>query len=205
MIETRIQERADYSEILKMIEEGSRVLDLGCGNGDLLKDLRDKKNIIGRGIEIDSKSIFSCVQKGLSVLQVDIDEGLADFQDQTYDYVILSKTLQVVRRPRYVIKEMLRVGKKGIVSFPNIGFWKIRLQFLLKGRMPKTRLLPYEWYDTPNIHLGSIGDFSDFCEKENIKIIKKMALRKSRVLSLPITKKYSNLFADESLFVITRH
>lgn len=204
MIETRIKERVDYYEILNMIEYGSHVLDLGCGSGELLKDLIQKKGITGRGIEIDEKSVFMCFQKGLSVLQADIDEGLADFQDRTYDYVILSKTLQVVRRPHYVIREMLRVGKKGIVSLPNQGHWKIRLRFLFGGKMPKSRLLPYDWYDTPNIHLSSISDFRDLCSKENVKIIKEMALSRSRVLNFPCVKYFSNLFADESLFVITR-
>ena len=142
----------NYSIISDMIDDYARVLDLGCGNGYLLKLLKDKKHINGNGIEISQKEVIQCLEKGLSVIQGDIDEGLKQFADKSYDYVILNQTLQSTHNPDYVLEEMLRVGKKCIVSFPNFAYWRIRFKFFFTGAMPKSRVLPFEWINTPNIH-----------------------------------------------------
>ena len=149
----------DLQIIASWIEPGSRVLDLGCGEGDLLHFLKGNKRVIGTGIEYVEAKVARCITKGLSVLQGDMNEEVLDYEDDTFDYVILSQTLQQVYEPAKLIQAMLRVGKKGIVSFPNFGQWGIRLQLLVRGRAPITRQLPYEWYDTPNIRVITIKDF----------------------------------------------
>ena len=152
----------NYSIITEMIEENKNVLDLGCGNGTLLKMLKDKKNVQGKGIEINQDKVIECMEKGLSVIQGDIDEGLREFTDKKYDYVILNQTLQATEKPDYVIDEMLRVGKKVVVSFPNFAYWRVRFFLFFRGRMPKSKVLPFEWYNTPNIHLLTVNDFFEF-------------------------------------------
>ena len=204
MTNPRLNERADYNQIVKLIEPDSRVLDVGCGSGELLKQLIKEKNVQGRGVEIDENGIVSCIDKGISVIQADVDEGLADFLDLTFDYVILSKTLQVVHQPDYVIREMLRVGKKGIVSLPNFGFWPLRFQMITKGKMPKGKHVPFEWYNTPNIHIGTLSDFRDLCQKEKISIVKEISFRSSKLLSGSWQGWFSNILADESIFVIAK-
>lgn len=173
--------------ILNTIPNGARVLDLGCGDGDLLDQLRKEKNCQGYGIDIQYDHILACTKRGISTFHGNIDEGLSDFSDHAFDYVILSQTLQQVTRPLYVIEEMLRVGHKAIITFPNFGYWEIRLQLLLTGQAPKTKTLPYEWYDTPNIRVVSIRDFRHLCDQNNIKIL---------------SDNQSNLFSKKGLFVV---
>lgn len=169
--------RVDYDVICSLVSENARVLDLGCGDGQLLELLAQKKGATGQGIEIDEQSISHCIARGLNVIHGNIDEGLADYADCSFDYVILNQTLQVIHKPYYVIKEMVRVGKKAIVGFPNFAYWRIRAQLFFLGVMPKTAELPYEWYNTPNIHLVTIRDFERFCEKEGIKIIDRIYIK----------------------------
>jgi methionine biosynthesis protein MetW len=146
-------QRFDYEIIVDIIENGSRVLDLGCGNGELLSKLKQRRNVDARGVELDDRCVAECIRRGFTVFQGDIDEGLGDYADKSFDYVVLNQTLQVVHKPTLVIEEMLRVGKRAIVSFPNFGYFRIRWYLLTKGRMPKVDFLPSDWYNTPNIHL----------------------------------------------------
>ena len=164
--------RTDRDMILSMIPEGSRVLDLGCGDFSLLGELVDRKSIIGLGVDIDGDQLIAGLEYGLSVYQGDLDEGLSDFPDDAFDYVILNQTLQVVKHPLLVLREMLRIGKIGIVGFPNFGHWQMRTGLFFKGRAPKAPALPFEWYDTPNIRQLTIQDFKAYCRKERISIIR---------------------------------
>jgi methionine biosynthesis protein MetW len=186
----------NYSIISEIIEPGAKVLDLGCGDGQLLKILQEKC-VRGAGVEIDQNNVIQCIEKGLSVIQGDIDTGLVEYADKSYDYVVLNQTLQSTHRPDFVIKEMLRVGKKCIVSFPNFGYWRVRLHLLFKGTMPKSKMLPYEWYDTPNIHLLTVKDFSEFAARNNFKILKTIALRNSR-----LRKGLADIFTEEVIYII---
>lgn len=192
----------NYDLITNLVEEGSSVLDLGCGDGTLLRKLIDEKSVKGKGIEINQDNVIKSIHKGLSVIQGDIDEGLADFSDNEADYVVLNQTLQSAQKPDYVINEMLRVGKYGIVSFPNFAYWRIRLYLLIKGKMPKSKMLPFEWYDTPNIHLLTVKDFFDYCEQRNIKISKSILTRRGKVIRSNLKKVFADIFAEEVIFVI---
>ncbi len=194
----------NYSIILDIVEENSRILDLGCGNGTLLKLLKDKKNAKGQGIEISQDEVIKCLSKGLSVIQGNIDEGLQQFQDKSYDYVILNQTLQSTLNPEFVVEEMLRVGKKCILSFPNFAYWRVRLNYLLQGQMPKSGILPFEWYNTPNIHLLTIKDFFEFAKKHNFKILKDIYTTKANIKKGLQYSIFSNFFAEEGIFVISR-
>lgn len=196
--------RIDHDRIVDLVEENSRVLDIGCGDGALLAKLIQQKNVSGLGIELSQDHIALCINRGISVIQHDVDQGLDGHPDQLYDYVILSMTLQVIANPTRVLKEMLRVGRKCIVSFPNFAFWKVRAKNLLTGKTPKTRSLPYAWHDTPNRHVVTIKDFREYCsEILDARIEREIALS-SRGAMLP-TRLWPNLFADEALFVIARH
>lgn len=197
-----LQNRQDLQQIVPLIRDQSSVLDLGCGTGDLLKYLRDHKNVDPRGVEISEEGIKECIRNGIPVFQSDLDKGLKDYNKNRFDYVILSQTLQQVRKPLLVIKEMLRVGKKGIVSIPNFGFWKIRLNLLFTGRMPKSKQLPYEWYDTPNIHLATIRDFYDLCERNNIEIEKSVFLSSTMSQKGVLANISPNIFASLGIFLI---
>ncbi|MGI6454225.1 MAG: methionine biosynthesis protein MetW [bacterium] len=188
----------EYTIIESIVEDHSRVLDLGCGEGDLLKILQDRKHVLGTGVEVSEEKVYRCIQKGLSVHHFDIDQGLADFPDGSFEYVILSETLQEVRRPMVVIQEMLRVGQKCIVTFPNFAYWKIRLNLLVNGKAPITSKLPYRWYESPNIQFLSISDFIDFCEEKEITICTSVYYTKDRKINL-----FPNLLAESALFVIT--
>ena len=194
----------NYSVILDMVEQNSRVLDLGCGDGTLLKLLKREKNVKGIGIEISQDKIIECLSKGLSAIQGNIDEGLKQFKTKSYDYVILNQTLQSTQNPEYVLDEMLRVGKKCIVSFPNFAYWRVRLNYLMTGCMPKSRVLPFEWYNTPNIHLLTIKDFFEFARKHNFEIIEAIYTTKANIKRGFQVRHFSNLLAEEAIFVISR-
>ena len=194
----------NYEVITDNIEKGSKILDLGCGSGDLLRMLVDKKNCSGSGIDINQNNVIESIQKGLSVIQGDIDEGLKEFSDREYDYVILNQTLQSTEKPDYVIEEMLRVGKKVVVSFPNFGYWRVRFYLFFKGRMPKSKMLPFCWYDTPNIHLLTVEDFFDFCKERNIDVIKSVYIKRGKISKNPLTKILTNFLCEEAIFVIRR-
>lgn len=204
-----MQQPINYDVIAQIIPENSRVLDLGCGDGILLKKLIDEKNATGVGVEINQEAAIEAIEKNLSIIQGDIDEGLKQFLDNSFDYIILNQTLQSTEKPDYVIDEMLRVGKKTLVSFPNFAYWKVRLYLLLKGKMPKSKALPYEWFNTPNIHLLTICDFFDFCATRKIKILQTFYLspnakkpKKNPILHLG--RWIANLFSQEVVFVIER-
>lgn len=194
----------NYSLISEFIESKSKVLDLGCGNGELLKMLVDKKQCIGSGIDISQQNVIESIQKGLSVIQGDIDEGLCEFGENDYDYVILNQTLQSTEKPDFVIKEMLRVGRKVVVSFPNFGYWRVRFYLFFKGKMPKSKMLPFCWYDTPNIHLLTIEDFFDFCKARNIKITKSVYIKRGKISKNPFNRLFTNFMCEEAVFVIER-
>lgn len=194
----------NYKVVCDLIEKNSRVLDLGCGNGELLELLKKEKTVKGFGVEINQDSLLEALVKGLSVIQGDIDKGLDEFQDNTYDYAILNQTLQSTKYPEMIIDEMLRVAKKGIVSFPNFAYWRVRFYLFFKGKMPKSKQLPYEWYDTPNIHLLTISDFFEFCKKRNIKIEKAVYLTRDKSRSGFLIKHVANFFSQEVVFVISK-
>lgn len=194
----------NYSTIVDIVEDGAKVLDLGCGDGTLLKMLADKKNVSGKGIEINQNSVIKSIQNGVSTIQGDIDEGLKQFLDNEYDYVVLNSTLQSTEKPDYVIKEMLRVGKKVVVSFPNFGYWKVRMYLLIHGKMPKSKKLPFEWYDTPNIHLLTINDFFEFAGVNNFKIMKAFYFTNGKQKKFLASKIASSLLAEEVVFVLSK-
>lgn len=168
--------RIDQAVIASLVNEGARVLDLGCGDGLLLEYLFHRKQVQGFGVEISHEGVHACIARGLPVYHGDIDQGLSDHQDDSFDYVILSQTLQAVRRPEFVLREMLRVGKKIMVSFPNFGHWLVRAHLLFYGRMPRTPLLPHPWYNTPNAHLCTILDFQDLCHTMEMRILRQIPL-----------------------------
>jgi methionine biosynthesis protein MetW len=172
-----LHKRGDLQLITELVPHGARVLDLGSGDGLLLEHLRREKGADGRGIERDPQAILACMRRGIPVVQADLDAGLADFPDRSFDVVIISHTLQQVVQPRHLLLEAGRVGKQVVVGFPNFGHWQIRFGLLLTGRMPKSGMLPYEWYDTPNIHLLTLADFEDFCAREGFGILRRMMLR----------------------------
>lgn len=187
--------------IMERIPPGARVLDIGCGNGDILAKLIKNKGIIGRGIDISEDAITRCIEKGVSVIHLNIDDGLSDYNGHSFDYVILNETLQVLKNPRLALKEAARVGKHVLVSFPNFADWIIRIYLLFKGEMPKSKTLPYEWYNTPNIHHLTIKDFEKLCRKENLKIIDAVFMSR---LNFRIPKFFPNLFAKKALFLLKK-
>ena len=168
--------RLDYKLIESLVPRGATVLDLACGDGELLAELVSGKGVRGSGVELSQEAVQACVGRGLSVFHGDLDEGLADFEDGSHDVVILSMSLQQLRRPRMIVREMARVGKLAIVSFPNFAHWGARAQLCLAGRMPVSRELPYAWWDTPNIHLCTIRDFRHLCQEEGLEIRQELFL-----------------------------
>jgi methionine biosynthesis protein MetW len=189
----------DYRVIYQIIEPDSRVLDLGSGTGELIYLLSKEKGAKVQGIELDEAAIYKCVEKGLSVFHGDIDSGLSEYPDKSFDYVILNQSMQQAKKVDFVIEESLRVGKKVIIGFPNFVYLDARLMFFFRGKAPITESLPYRWYDTPNLHFLSISDFKDFCLKKNITISATYYLGKKRLIRF-----WPNLFALNAIFVITR-
>jgi methionine biosynthesis protein MetW len=196
---TQPPKKVEHEVIMEWIGEGSSVLDLGCGGGELLSRLIEEKQVRAQGIEINEEAIHRCVAIGLSVFQEDIDTGLSEYADKSFDYVILDQTFQQVKKPDFVLKEALRVGKRTIVGFPNFLHISARLQMFLGGRVPVTPSLPYEWYDTPNLHFLSIADFKEYCKKRGFRIEREAFIGKnSRVRLFP------NLFAETGLFLLSK-
>jgi len=167
--------RADQALIAEWIRPGSRILDLGCGDGRLLAALQREHGASGYGVEIDPENIVKCIANGIHVVQINLDDGLNDFDDNSFDYVVMTQTIQAVRFPQRLLHEMLRIGREGIVTFPNMGHWKCRFQ-LAFGKMPITRHLPNTWHSTPNIHICTISDFEDMCASEKIEILQRTAV-----------------------------
>ncbi len=190
--------KLEHSIIAGWINSGASVLDLGCGDGMLLSLLKKEKRVRTQGIEISEEAIHNCVAVGLSVFHEDIDTGLAEYADDSFDFVILNQTFQQVKKPDFVLKEALRVGKKVVVGFPNFLYYPARFQMFFRGKVPITPSLPYEWYNTPNLHFLSISDFKDYCRKRNIRIEKTAYLTNSRQVKL-----LPNLFAEVGLFLLS--
>ena len=194
----------NYKIITEMIESNASVLDVGCGDGTLMKMLQEKKVQV-TGIDIDQDNIIKCLEKRLSVIQGDIDEGLLGFPDKSYDYVILNQTLQSTEKPDFVIQEMLRIGKKVVISFPNFAYWKVRFYLMFQGKMPKSKILPFEWYNTPNIHLLTIKDFYDFAKRHNFKIEKEICMTKGKLSKSIVRKIFNNFLTEEVMFLCTKN
>jgi methionine biosynthesis protein MetW len=195
----------EFKVIADLIEKNKKVLDVGCADGALMKFLKDNKNINIRGLEISKKKVQECIAKGLTVIEGNAEKDLKQFPDKSFDYVVLSQTLQAFLNPELVLNELLRVGEKAIITIPNFGYWKVRLHLLFKGTMPITKTLPDEWHNTPNLHMCTIKDFVHFVKSRNIKIFKSIALNKLNA-SL-INKKnlgIKNLSADLGIFLIEK-
>lgn len=191
--------RLDYRIILDIIEQGSKVLDLGCGDGELMKYLETNKGAKVQGIELSEEAIYKCVEKGLSVFHTDIDSGLSSYPDKSFDYAILNQSLQQVKKIDFVLDEALRVASKAIVGFPNFANLEARLMLFFGGKAPITESLPYEWYNTPNIRSLSVKDFKSFCAQKRIKILQQRNLGKSSEVRL-----LPNLLAENAIFLITK-
>jgi methionine biosynthesis protein MetW len=192
-----LSERPDFHVIGEIVEPGSRVLDLGCGEGELLAWLVENKRVLARGVEISSAQVRRAIARGVSAYQGDIDEGLADYPDKAFDYVILSQTLHETRAPLQVLREMLRVGRRAIISFPNFGHWSVRLAMLLNGQAPKTRLFPHNWYNSPNIRFLSINDFEGLCREQKFPIERRFFLAGARQIEV-----FPNLIAQTAVFLL---
>jgi methionine biosynthesis protein MetW len=191
--------RSDYAIIGDIVEPRTRVLDLGCGEGELLGWLAANKQVDARGVEISGAKVQRAIARGVSVFQCDIEEALSDYPDQIFDYVILSQTLQETRQPLHVLREMLRVGRRAIVAFPNFGHWRVRWSMLMSGRAPRTQLFPYEWYESPNIHFLTVHDFENLAAAEKLVVERRYFLAGHRkVTAMP------NLLAEVAVFQVTR-
>lgn len=204
-IDQREDVRVDHLLIAKMVERNSRVLDVGCGNGELLQLLETERNVDARGIELSQPGVNECVAKGLSVIQGDADTDLVDYPDDVFDYVILSQTLQATRHPKLVLENMLRIGRHAIVSFPNFGHWRIRMQLMFKGRMPVTDTLSNPWYETQNIHFCTIRDFVELVDDVGARIDKAVAINHSGApLRVSAPWWVWNMFGEQAVFLLSR-
>jgi methionine biosynthesis protein MetW len=193
--------RVDHVLIAEMVEPGSRVLDVGCGDGELLQLLSETRGVDGRGVELDRDKVNACVARGLSVIQGDADRDLANYPDQAFDYAILSLTIQATRNPKPVLENLLRIGRRAIVSFPNFGHWQIRTGLLWSGKMPVTRNLPDDWYESPNAHLCTIRDFADLCDRVNAEVEQAVAFNASgRRLPIKWSLSMQNMFGEKAVF-----
>jgi|TARA_B100002019_G_scaffold78514_1_gene67797 methionine biosynthesis protein MetW len=198
-----VNNRTDLELITSLVDKEARILDVGCGNGELLKSLKNKKNVKGQGLELKQERVNKCVAKGLSAIQGNADSDLSLYPDQSFDCVILSQTIQATNNPKNILIELIRIGKKAIISIPNFGYWKVRLGFAIHGKMPITEKLSNNWYDTPNIHLCSILDFVDLCRELNIKIEKTIVLNSNNTKSFNgAPNSWSNFFGEEAIFLI---
>ncbi len=210
MIQTPISKpselRKDLALIADMIEPRSRVLDIGCGQGELLQHLFDAKGVDARGIELSQAGVNLCVSQGLSVVQGDADRDLINYPEKSFDVVILSQTIQATQKPHIVLEQMLRIGRKVIISIPNFGYWRVRLHLLFNGTMPLTQSLPESWYETPNIHFCTIRDFENLCCNLNVKIEKELALDSRGYSKLVSSSRLlMNFFGEKAVFVLTEH
>ena len=197
--------RIDLQRIADMIEPKSRVLAVGCGDGALLENLARSRQVDGRGVELSAEGVNACVSAGLSVIQGDADTDLDDYPENAFDFVVLSQTLQTVHAPRKVLENLLRIGRRAIVSFPNFGHWRVRAHLFFRGRMPINDTLPYQWYSTPNIHLCSIRDFVLLCEEMGITIERSISLdHKGRVRRIGAQLGLANLFGEQAVFLLRR-
>ena len=197
--------RKDWNLIESLIDNKSTILDIGCGEGDLIQQLQNNKHADIRGVEIDGELVRSAISRGLSVVQGNAEKDLTQYCDQSFDYVILSQTLQAMYNPKNVLNELLRIGAKAIVSFPNFGHWRIRTQLLFKGRMPVTQELPYAWYDTPNIHFFTLKDFLEMCKMTNVYIERSIGLTsQGRQFEITNNTLTSNLITNEAIFLLSK-
>ncbi len=192
--------RVDLQIISDWIPDGARVLDLGCGNGTLLNHLQ-QRDVTGYGLEIDNSKFADCLRAGVNVIQADLDDGLRQFADQSFDYVILSQTLQAIKRPDFLVQEIMRVGRHGIIGFPNFGHWQCRWQLSLGGRMPVSKSLPNHWFDTPNIHLCTIRDFEKLCRDNRFNIINRSVVN-HEYKDTPAIRLLPNLFGETAVYLI---
>lgn len=195
--------RIDFDVLKAWIKPGDHVLDLGCGNGALLAELATEKQVTGYGIEIDHDKITRCVARRVNVIEQNLDDGLGNFGDRSFDTVVMSQTLQAVHYPDKVINEMLRVGRECIVSFPNFGHWRCRLQIGITGRMPVSDTLPYTWYDTPNIHLCTVNDFESFCREQSIRVLNRRFVSVGRDDNR-LSVLWPNMLSDTAIYRLTR-
>ena len=197
--------KKEFKIIADLIENNTRVLDVGCGDGTLMKYLKDEKNIDTRGLEISKNNVQNCISKGLSVIEGDAEKDLHQFPNLSFDYVVLSQTLQAFYNPEKVIDDLLRVANKAIVTIPNFGYWKVRLHLLIKGTMPITKTLPNEWYNTPNLHMCTIKDFFNFCSKKNIELYKSIALKSEKTSTInKANTNIKNLYSELGIFLIKK-
>ncbi|MDA7687278.1 methionine biosynthesis protein MetW [Pseudomonadales bacterium] len=203
--------RPDFLTIEQWVTPHSRILDLGCGDGALLKFLQQKKQVRSLGVEIDANNIAACISNGIDVIEQDLDQGLANFADNSFDTVLLTQTLQAVHRPDFVLQEMLRVGKECIITFPNFGHWQARRYLLTRGKMPVSKFMPHEWYNTPNIHFCTVNDFEVLCEQRDISVLHRNfqaanyrdATASGPSVFSPIVDRWPNLFAAQAVYHVT--
>tara|TARA_B100000427_G_scaffold206159_1_gene171617 strand:+ start:396 stop:995 length:600 start_codon:yes stop_codon:yes gene_type:complete len=197
--------KKEFQIISELVKNNSRVLDVGCGDGILMKYLKENKNVDSRGLEISKEKVQMCIAEGLSVIEGNAEDDLKQFPDLSFEYAILGQTLQAFYKPEKVIDDLLRVSKKAIITIPNFGYWKIRIHLLLKGTMPVNKHLPNEWYNTPNLHMCTIKDFVNFCNKKNINLVRSIALHEETVSEINNKNlNVKNLFSELGIFLVEK-